>query len=160
MAVSADGRTLALLSSGDPAVRLYDLTTGKALPAPAIAIQGSALVRISPDLRALLVVRPSGLWGVLRPVQAVLWDLGSGTERARLEVPSKDLTDAAFSPEGRYLATAGTDAVVRLWDVDTGRQRAAFEWGIGNVFSVAFAPDGFRAVAGGKKCIVLWDVDL
>jgi WD40 repeat protein len=97
---------------------------------------------------------------VLRSVRAMLWDLGSGTERASLEVPSKELTDAAFCPDGRYLATAGTDTVVRLWDVDTGRQRAAFDWGIGKVFSVAFAPDGFRAVAGGKKAIVVWDVDL
>jgi WD40 repeat protein len=157
-ALSGDGQFLALAGSGGSAVKLYHLETGKERPTPSVPLQLGNLVCFAPDLQTLFAVRSAPFWGV-RSAQAALWDLAAGSLRARLEVHARSIPAAAFSPDCRFLVTGGSDEVVRLWDVSTGSQRAAFDWKIGRVCSVAFAADGFRAGAGGKKAIVLWDVD-
>jgi WD40 repeat protein len=64
----------------------------------------------------------------------------------------------AFSPNGKTLASGGSDKVVKLWDVTTGKQTAAFRGHKEVVLSVAFGPDG-RALAscGYESTIRLWD---
>jgi len=67
----------------------------------------------------------------------------------------------AFHPEGRTLATAGKDGVVRFWDTATWTQSRAYAFGLGGVRCVAFAPEGTRAACGTDKGkIVVWDLDL
>ncbi|MFC4531293.1 helix-turn-helix domain-containing protein [Sphaerisporangium dianthi] len=69
---------------------------------------------------------------------------------------------AAYRPDGRLLATAGGDRVVRVWDVrDPHRPflTATLTGHTGEVLSVAFSPDGRTLVtAGGDRTARLWDV--
>jgi len=65
----------------------------------------------------------------------------------------------AFAPDGKSLAKAGLDRVIRLWDVDTGQELAAFEGHTGKVTAIAFAPDGKQiASASADTTALLWDV--
>ncbi len=69
-----------------------------------------------------------------------------------------DVYYAAFSPDGRTLATASRDFTTRLWDVPTRRCRAILQAHTHEVGWAAFSPDGKTlAVAGQDRAITLWD---
>jgi RNA polymerase sigma factor (sigma-70 family) len=53
----------------------------------------------------------------------------------------ENVSCAAFSPDGKTLATGGHDRYVRLWDPETGRERRALRH-LGWVRSLVWAPDG------------------
>ncbi len=65
---------------------------------------------------------------------------------------------AAFHPDGRRLATAGRDRIVRLWDPDTGEQVSQLRGHTEYVISLDFSPDGATLVSGsGDFTVRLWD---
>src|SRR5262249_16870637 len=79
-------------------------------------------------------------------------------EEARVRGPRLGATSAAFAPDGRTLATASADGIVRLWEVATWKVRAQYPGHRDRVTAVAFGPDG-RLFTGGLGPVVLgWDV--
>ncbi|MBI3466717.1 MAG: protein kinase [Planctomycetes bacterium] len=65
---------------------------------------------------------------------------------------------AAFSPDGKVLATAGDDKSIRLWEVATGKRKERIPH-TAAVHGLAFSPDGKMLASGGAdKAVTLWDV--
>jgi WD40 repeat protein len=71
-----------------------------------------------------------------------------------------EVTAAAFSPDGKYLATGSSDRTVKLWDLGNGREARAYTKHTDQVRVIAFSPDGKTiASAGLEPDVHLWNVD-
>jgi WD40 repeat protein/tRNA A-37 threonylcarbamoyl transferase component Bud32 len=80
---------------------------------------------------------------------AAIWDAATGELLLELDsrkgdqtAPRRRCMSVAFSPDGTYLATAGSEKVVKVWDTQTGDQRLTLSGHTGPILSVAFSPDG------------------
>jgi len=101
----------------------------------------------SPDDRLLAF---SGDDGVVRIVDT------AGVEQVRYCGHSDIVWTMAFSPDARYMASAGYDRSVHDWEVDSGEILYVFGGHSGWVNSVAWSPDGTRIASGdGERVIVV-----
>ena len=70
-----------------------------------------------------------------------------------------NILSAAFSPDGRLLATCDTDCHVRIWEVKTGKLLLICQGHLNWVRFVAFSPDGeILASCGADRHVKLWSV--
>ena len=86
---------------------------------------------------------------------AAIWDVKSRAELVRIHSADRGIWDIAYSPDGRYLATASDDAVGRIWDSESGRELAAIPGKTRVGLSVAFSPRGDRFAVGGASASVI-----
>ena len=69
-----------------------------------------------------------------------------------------NIRSAAFSADGRRLATCSQDRTVRVWRIDGGGCQV-LRGHTDDVYAVAFHPDGTRlASAGRDRAVWLWDL--
>jgi WD40 repeat protein len=92
------------------------------------------------------------------PGTVKVWDATTGTERLTLGGHPSTVYTAAFSPDGKTLATASHD-LIKLWYAATGVERGQFQ---GNQASgtsaLVFSPDGRTLAAAAGSVIHLWDL--
>jgi WD40 repeat protein len=117
-------------------------------------------VDFSSDGRLLLGGNQSG--------RIVLWDLSKGHVLREWPAHAKSLTCAIFSPNGKYIASAGADSAggegsddeVRLWDVASGREIRRLFGHHGVICTLAFSPDDRELFTGGRdQTIGVWEVE-
>jgi WD40 repeat protein len=91
---------------------------------------------------------------------AQLRQLTTGQD-TRLDLNLKQVTGAAFSPDGRLLAAVSVLGVGQLWNTATAQQMATLQGFLQGAHSVTFSPDGQRLAIGsnGSEAIKLWDVE-
>ena len=70
---------------------------------------------------------------------------------------AQTLRACAFSPDNRWLATAGPDGGTFLWDLSTHR-RMVLPRALTPYHSLSFSPDGSRLAAGSERESRLFDV--
>src|SRR5262249_10098556 len=137
-------------------------------PAEVVAIIGKStggnrppVVAISLDGRWLAYAAIKGAGD--RSKDLVVWDIEKGAVKHALTGHQDSVTDLAFSPDGKTLASCSEDATVKLWDVETGEGSTLNPDWDGTLRSVAFSPDGKWLAAGCgappelKPLVFLWD---
>jgi WD40 repeat protein len=157
-----DGRYL--VSSGDDKViRVWDTRTGETArtmrgeitDGPGGRLYAAAL---SPDDR-LLAVAGYLVGEGTKPWAVRIHDFVSGQVVALMTGHDDAVNRLAFSPDGRWLASASTDNTVRLWDVAARREVRVLTGHTKAVYGLDFSPDGARLVSGSfDNTVRLWEV--
>jgi hypothetical protein len=87
-----------------------------------------------------------------------LWDAATGKELRMIQGLADAVRGVAFSPDGKFLATAGYNHTARLLDMATGQAVTTYEVPHSRFLAAAFAPDG-KVLALGElnRLVRLWD---
>jgi len=139
----------------DITVKLWSVETGEFL-------------RAVPGVYGPVVFSPDGLTLVTGPLddsphdKIPLWDVKTGKFRLMLRGHKASGVSAAFSPDGKTIATWGRDGTVRLWDPVTGTLRETIPlcYPGGVIEQVAFSPTGrYLTTANGNGTVYILRVD-
>jgi WD40 repeat protein len=173
VALSPDGRAI-VAGTMWGGMHVWDASTKR--PQHRLAQSSPSFIyslAFSPDGRLLASGTPCGPLGCVQ-----LWDATTGelvrtikghargvqviNREGQAEVQSLpgDVGDVSFSPDGRLLASAGSDGAIELWAVSTGQLvREIYGHSKASVCSIAFSPDGRTLAASQESVVLLWDVN-
>ena len=167
IALSADGRYLAVGMRGDRGVLIVDLESREVrlkFPAekpdglPAGMKREVASLDFSPDGRYLAAGYGNRtiFSGPYKEI-ITIWDLRTRRPVTQLNGHMSHISGIVFSRDGRSMVSGSEDGTVRLWSVDGWRERRVLN-AVRGIHSVALAPDD-RTIAGGSGDgrIFVWD---
>jgi WD40 repeat protein len=167
---------VAAVAATRPAVKARSLGANGELPrsaadARALVTAANEALPIDPELGALLALEARELvatTGSVAPpalaadatvalARALAAMHGTGITRG----PANAVYIAAFSPDGRWLATADYAHVIHVWNRDDGKARATLRGHANWIGSLAFSADGKRLVSASswEASPRVWELD-
>ncbi|KAK5654060.1 hypothetical protein OQA88_7739 [Cercophora sp. LCS_1] len=161
LGISLDGKRVAAAQS--QSIRIWDADSGLPVPLEANMEHSSTICHLAFSLDGKKLVSSSydGTAGV--------WSVESGSLLARLTGHHDWVRQSTFSPNGRYVATASDDAMVRIWDLE-GKPPSRENAGLSHykkleghteyVRCVSWAENGRTLASGGDDLSVrIWDCE-
>lgn len=146
--ISPDGKTL-VSGDGKGVLKFWNIADR--------TLQRTMTLNISEALRSIAFSWTKNLFATGGESQKVrLWDLQTGDDKGTVTEDRGYVAALAFSPDGRYLASANFKTVW-LWDLSKENSPRAQSENSGVVKSLAFSPDGQMLASGGEgDSLVLW----
>jgi WD40 repeat protein/class 3 adenylate cyclase len=164
LAYSPDGTLLATSGRNNTAI-VWDAATGEEL----VTLTGHSdrvlSIAFSPDGSRLATSSADRT--------ARVWDVATGEELLKLSHTGhgdaimgglfSGIMAVEYSPDGKRLATAGTDGTAILWDMDSGKPMFILSNQAIGIANLAFSPDGTRLAtasgdpAGVSAPVRIWD---
>jgi len=92
--------------------------------------------------------------------EVIVWNSGSLAKRLAWPAHDGTIFSMAIAPDGKTIATAGEDQLIRFWNLGDGSQLKQIEAHSAPVLSLAFKPDGAAIASGGAdKELKIWDTE-
>ena len=142
MALSEDGRRLAVMQADTKAVRVYDLPSGtlaREIKVPSVRVDG-----------AVALNRTGGLLAIVHDRAISVYDMADGERLSLLQGHQSEGIFAEFQPGGGLLASWCRDGTTRLWDPIRGHLLVTLRgslraWGRGGSFlAISRGPELIR----------------
>jgi WD40 repeat protein/tRNA A-37 threonylcarbamoyl transferase component Bud32/DNA-directed RNA polymerase subunit RPC12/RpoP len=181
LAVSGDGETLAVGDKGG-SVELYNARTGwklaefdelkthdRWLSHVVFSPDGERFATVGQDRgsRKATFFRRIKVWNYVDVIK--LWNVKTRKCEATFKEHTGPISSLVFSPDGKLLASTGSDKSIRLWNLSTRRCLATLTEPRRVISNLAFSPDGKLLAAvrattvwpmthARESSISLWDV--
>ncbi|WP_293334466.1 WD40 repeat domain-containing protein [Microcoleus sp. CAWBG58] len=155
--LSPNLQLLATWYSDSKTINLLDVETGTVKTTLTLDSRYTYPIAFSPNGKLLANVNVSDK--IIK-----LWDVETGTLVSIFTGPSvgcsSGIDSVAFSPNGRFFASASEYETIKLWNIKTGTVITTFTGHSSYVYSVAFSPNGQLLASGSRDgTIKLWDIE-
>jgi WD40 repeat protein len=160
-----DGKSLASVGV-DGALRHWDTANGNNTDTFQLTDETDAAA-FSPDLKTVAIATVTRSDAGLRTSYSTqIHDVATGRKLTSLEKHSEFIHAFAFSPNGKMLASADGNGIVKIWDTATWKEKARWKPHRENAWALAFSPNSTILASGEGRdgsvdddfSIKLWDV--
>jgi WD40 repeat protein len=159
LSLSPDGKWFAVVQN-DGSVSILNAVSGK--PLPTIPDKQSSPPQPTPRVTCVASSKDylATAAGTDEEAHIDLWTapVDGRSFRPKYLAGMKDVSNMAFSADGKYLAVAGNSPELTLWNVGSGQKMQPLVTHSGNIRTFSFSADGrYLGISGEEGGVTLWD---